>query len=97
MSHCVHKKDFSTLLPTLHFSAEEHSVCVCVCVCAKHQVYLTGKSVVDPPYLFANQFGDGVAGVVGKCLQEVLRRVEEERTRGGIHDQSLYSFKVDKP
>lgn len=54
--------------------------CVHVCVhvlAVKYQVYLTGKSVVDPPYFFANQFGDGVASVVGKCLHKVLHCEEK--------------------
>lgn len=35
--------------------------------------HLALKGVIDPPYLFADQFGNGVAGVVGKRLHEVLR------------------------
>ena len=43
----------------------------------KYQVYLTCESVVDPPYFFANQFGDGIASVVGKPLHKVLQRGEK--------------------
>lgn len=39
--------------------------------------YLTSKSVVDPPYFFADQFGDGVASVVGKSLHKVLQNFKE--------------------
>ncbi len=46
----------------------------------KYQVYLTGKSVVDPPYFFANQFGDGVASVVGKSLHKVLHGEEKSQS-----------------
>lgn len=52
------------------------SVCVCVRPCGVMCDHLAVKGVVDPPYLFAHQFGKRVAGVVGKRLHEVLR---EER------------------
>lgn len=39
--------------------------------------YLASESVVHPPYFFANQFGDGVASVVGKSLHKVLQCEEE--------------------
>lgn len=45
---------------------------VSVCL-IKYLIYLTGKSVVDPPYFFANQFGDRVTSVIGKSLHKVLQ------------------------
>lgn len=55
-------------------------MCSSACLGVQQRVYLTGKSVVDPPHFFANQFGDGVASVVGKSLHKVLQRDEKERT-----------------
>lgn len=46
---------------------------------AKYQEYLTGESVVDPPYFFANQFGHGVACVVGESLHKVLHGEEKNK------------------
>lgn len=48
----------------------------------KYQVYLTVKSVVDPPYFFANQFGHRVAGVVRESLHKVLHRGDKEKNKG---------------
>lgn len=44
--------------------------------------YLTGECVVNPPYFFANQFGDWVACVIWESLHKVLSAKVKEKEHG---------------
>lgn len=87
MSHSMYKTDVPINPPSHLFRhvGESRTLvifshCSAAAVCNSNRydgncwgIYLTGKSVVDPPQFFTNQFGGGVSSVVGKSFYKILQ------------------------